>query len=339
MGGPNQNRYSARFEFKDELLRFNRREKHILPLVDVSDDDPLDDQRSQGAWNKAINGKPSPDELVEELEQLYKSQLSDPWSYIPQPPPEDPTFWMGQIAAREWWASTLKLDRNQVANWFTGSSKKLDGVIQDKVRDWYGRLAAAASETSIRSRQGDIVINKEEFLLYARRMKEDEIDITAEHIKQMVAAFYETPTIIDWADPKCGYVQEFDEGDDTQQFFFAKAVRWLEAAKDDGWAGVESSLPPDDVWEGEREVEKQWGGPPDDPHRLNEDLYYKHHIDRYRHVWDRDRRLYRVTDYRVEKVLDDDVWRAPTDREAKGWDEGTRFFWAELREERDRYAT
>lgn len=339
MGGPNQNRYSACFEFKDELLKFNRREKHILPLVDVAEDDPLDDQRSQGAWNKAINGKPSPDELVEELEQLYSDQLTDPWRYVPEPPPDDPTLWMAQIATRDWWADTLGLERNQVVGWFTGRSKKLDGVIPEKVRDWYQHLASAASETSIRSKQGDIVVNKEEFLLYARRLMEDGIDITDEHIKQMVAAFYKEPTIIDWADPKCGYVQDFDEGNDTQTFFYENALRWLEAAKANDWEGVETSLPPDGVWENEVEVEKQWGGAYADPHGLNEDLYYKHHVDRFRHVWDQDRRLYRVTDYRVVKVLEDGVWRAPTDREAQGWDEGTRFFWAELREERDRYAT
>ena len=73
MGVKNQNKYTARFLFKDELMVFNRREEHIIPLVDYDEDDPMDDQRSQGAWNIAINGKRSPDELVEALEDLYES--------------------------------------------------------------------------------------------------------------------------------------------------------------------------------------------------------------------------------------------------------------------------
>ena len=336
MGGPNQNRYKARFQYKDELMAFNRREKHIIPLVDYDEDDPLDDQRSQGAWNKAINGKPSPDELVEELEALYGSQRDDPAQYLPKPPDDDLALWMSQIATRDWWAETLDVDKNQMTGWFTGRSKKLDGIVEQKVADWYQRLRDAMTETSSLTRLSRIGVDKKLVLEHGLRLIEDGEEITDELLKTMAWAYCAEVTIINWADPKCGYPEmAFDESNRLHMFIYQDACRWIDVAQANEWKGVKSSLPPNDVWEQSKGVEEMWGGEPSDPHGLNKPLYYKRYRASFRLVWCRDKRLYEMTDHRIVSVEDEGVWRHPTEREKAGWDDDPKFFWAELRAERD----
>lgn len=334
MGGRNQNKYTARFQFKDELIAFNRREKYIIPLVDCAPDDPVDDPRSQGAWNKAINGKPSPEELVEALEGLYEVQRDDPEKYLPEPPPEDLIPWMTDIAAREWWAEALDVDKNQLIGWFTGRSKKLDGIVQQSVADWYDKLRDAMIKTSTLTKLGRIGINKSKLLEYGLRLIEDGDEITDDLLKKMVWAWYAESTTIDWADPKPGYPEmEFDESNNLHAYPFQDARKWIDEAQANEWEGVRSSLPPDDVWEKSKGVERMWGG--DDPHGLNKPLYYKRYRASYRLVWDRELRSYEMLDYQIVSIQDDGVWRHPTEREKAGWDEGAKFFWSEIRAERE----
>ncbi|MEY8119986.1 hypothetical protein AB9F26_17245 [Falsihalocynthiibacter sp. BN13B15] len=336
MGGANQNRYKARFLYKDELLVFNRREKHIILHVDHDEDDPMDDQRSQGAWNKALNGKPSPDELVAELEYLLALQRDDPEKFLPKPPPENPRDWMAEIATRDWWADTFDVGRAQMTGWFTGRSTKLDGIVQEKVGDWYARLNKVATETSEMTMQGKKVIDKKRFLYHVLRLEEEGSEITNDQIKQMLAAWYSEPQIIDWQDPKPGYRDAaFDEDNITHRLCFNDACEWLAEARANDWDGIPSSLPPDGQWEKAVGAEKMWGGSNEDPHELNKPLYYKKYKAANSLAWDTDSRTYEMTNHRIISILDDDVWRAPTEREAKGWDEGSQFFWAELKRERD----
>lgn len=336
MGGRNQNKYNARFLYKDELMAFNRREKHIIPLVDCDEDDPMDDQRSQGAWNKAINGKPSPEELVEELEGLYASQRDNPKKYLPEAPPEDLIPWMTEIATREWWAEALDVDKNQLIGWFTGRSKKLDGIVQQKVADWYNRLRDAMTETSTLTKLGRISVEKSQLLEYGLRLIEDGDEITDDLLKKMVWAWFISPEIIDWANPKSGYPDmDFDESSSMHERCFKNARKWIDETQTKNWKGVRSSLPPDDMWEKLGGVERMWGCEGNDPHGLNKQLYDKSYKATFRLVWDRDARDYRMIDHRIVSVLADGEWRSPTEREKVGWDEGTKFFWAELRAEQD----
>lgn len=336
MGGRNQNKYKARFFYKDELMAFNRREKHIIPLVDHDEDDPMDDQRSQGAWNKALNGKPSPDELVEDLEGLYSRQRGYPDQYLPEPPPEDLIPWMTEIATREWWAEALDVDKNQLIGWFTGRSKKLDGIVQQKVADWYQRLHDAMTETSTLTKLSRIGVDKKLLLEHGLRLIEDGEEITDDLLKKMAWAWYAESTIIDWADPKSGYPEmEFDENNSLHMFYFQSAHNWIDQAQANGWKGVRSSLPPNDVWEKPGGVERMWGDEGNDPHGLNKPLYSKSYKASFRLVWDRDARDYSLIDHRVVSVLADGEWRSPTEREKAGWDEGAKFFWAEMRAEQD----
>ncbi|QIE43089.1 hypothetical protein G5B39_13685 (plasmid) [Rhodobacteraceae bacterium SC52] len=336
MGGANQNRYTACFQFKDELMAFNRREKYIIPLVDHAPDDPIDDQRSQGAWNKALNGKPSPDELVEELEKLYSRQRDYPDQFLPKPPPEELIPWMTGLATRDWWANTLEVDKNQMTGWFTGRSKKLDGIVEQRVADWYQRLRDAMVKTSTLTKLGRLGVEKKTCLEHCLRLIEDGEKITDELLKTMAWAWYAEAKIIDWADPKCGYPEvAFDETNRLHMLLYQDSHNWIDEAEADGWEGVRSSLPPDDVWEITEGVEKAWGGKVDDPHGLNKPLYYKRYRASYRLVWDRDLRKYNMKDHHIVSVQDGDVWRNPTEREKAGWDDGAKFFWAELRAERD----
>jgi len=322
------NHYTAKFDRKDELLSFNRREKAVIALIDP-EDDPVEDARSQGSWNKAINGKPSPDELVDMLEDLVSAQSKRPLQYMPDAPTDDLQACMLDIAAIPWWAEATGIDAVKLRSWQNGRGKKIDAVVREAVHDWYARLMDAAKQTEELTALGDAGGTKADFLKWARRRVEDGQEITVELIERMTCAMFAHPEIIDWQHPKCGY-DDLDK--ERERSFFDQHVMWfqeyLDEARANDWEGVQSSFPPDDIWEYEEIFDKQWPGPYDDPHRLNEDLYYRHYKARTVIAWDRNRPGYDVKSWEVVEV----EGCAPTEREKRGWDEGTQFFWKELRE-------
>lgn len=330
MGGRNQNLNEARFQYKDELLAFNRREKNILALVDP--EDPIVQQRSQGAWNKALNGKPSPDELVDALEALFNQQCKDPLPYIPSAPPEELQAWMDEIASRPWWAETLGIESGKISGWFAGRSKKIEVTIREGVQKWYDQLHEVASQTSKITRLGETIGDKVVFLERMMRLREDGEEITNDLLKSMVAAWHIAPRIIDWAEPKLGFGDvQFDDTRVAHRLIFDDLRGWLKEANANGWEGVRSSFPPDGVWDYEKSKSDTWPGKWADQYGLNKDLYGKAYRAEYRLVWNRDRRAYEMQDWRVVEV----EGRVPTEREAAGWDEGSEIFFNELRKERE----
>jgi len=142
---------------------------------------------------------------------------------------------MAQIATREYWAETLDLDKNQLVGWFTGRYKKLEGIVQEKVRDWYDRLSAAATETSMWTKHGKVVSDKKAFLEYVLRLREDGGTIADDQIKQMLAAYFVELEMIDWSDPKPEYPELVFEGTTASRRLCLQDARdWLNEAEASG---------------------------------------------------------------------------------------------------------
>lgn len=143
----------------DRLLRFNIPKQRIVDLCNVPfEEDWFDEAKDYSSWNRALNGRPVWDGLVQSLDDLLTKQTAHPRQYLPADGPRDAealAAWMKQIAGAPWWHDVLKLSASRASfgAWYAGRAigkAKLD-EIKMRVDDWWARVVADCARAELAS--------------------------------------------------------------------------------------------------------------------------------------------------------------------------------------------
>ena len=329
----------------EALLRFNVTGQRIADLCNAERQFfPWDNEVHRSTWNRALNGHPVWDEIVNELDGLYYAQVANPRAYLPGPPTDDLFGWMKQIAGATWWVETLGLDvkANTLTAWMTRGAKQdvLDDLAE-RVSDWWGRVDAACNQADMvrayhameriehdraRRREWDTPSRSPDsfdsyFYTFVHEDGHTVDEARAHYVEMADLAENHHLNLLDLTNP--GPVAERE----TQFQNPAKTPDKLAGWFNDLWArGLDEAMPremPDGTDLSDTVSEAQWKDRryEEGPFDVNQGLYKKWYRERSSWRWDREKRGKVAFNVEVIAVSDDgQEWRAPTDRQRKGWD-------------------
>lgn len=318
------------------LLAFNVTTTRIVDLcnADVTAY-AFDEDRHYTTYQRALKGKSSWEEIVQTLEGLMEMQTMHPRRYLPADDPPDVerlAAWMKQVATAPWWYEVLKLEvpLGSFKAWYSGApmGKDKTAAVKARVDEWWGRVMQACARAELgslgrslyqASKGGRVSADTADSHFYTL-VVEDGLPVEdARKLYQdmMVAAFESHCSLIDLTDPKDPlelHKSRFP-GDQWGHEFdkmvadgFPLAIPRAAPAFDEG-AYFE-----DGRWGDRRSEECQ--------HDLNAHLYRLHYRERCQRYWDARIRSVRVRREIVEVSQDGVTWRAASDKEKAGWDNG-----------------
>lgn len=339
---------TARYHPKDaaRLLRFNVTVKRIADRCNAERQFfPWDSEIAYSTWHRALDGKPVWDQIVNELDGLYYAQVSNPRAYLPGPPKVDLFDWMKQIAGATWWVETLGLDvkANTLTAWMTRGGIKPDLLddLSERVSQWWGKVDAACRQADMvrayhameriernraRRREWDVPSKSPDsfdsyFYTYVHEDGHTVDEARTHYVEMADLAENHYLNLLDLHDPK-------PVADRNSRFQDPSGTPDKLAAKfNDMWArGLDEVMPrempegtdlSDTVHEGQWPDRRYENGPWDANVGLHK-LFYR---ERSSWRWDRNLRARVAFNVEVIAVSDDgQEWRAPTDRQRKGWD-------------------
>lgn len=337
---------TARYPKKDAeaLLRFNVTGQRIADLCNEERKFfPWDNEVHRSTWNRALNGHPVWDEIVSELDGLYYSQVRDPRAYLPGPPTDDLFDWMKQIAGATWWVQVLGLDvkANTLTAWMTRGAKQdvLDDL-KERVSEWWSKVDAACLQADMvrafhamqrherahgrdSRKEWDGVWKSPEsfdsyFYTYVHEDGHTVDEARAHYVEMATLACDYWLSLLDLEDPKP--VASLMRSRDTDQKQMAQEF-------DDMWArGLDEAMPremPEGTDLSDTITEGQWLDRryEEGPYDVNQGLYKLFYRQRSSWRWNRSRREPVAFNVEVIAVSDDgQEWRAPTDRQRRGWE-------------------
>lgn len=332
----------ARFNPKDaeRLLAFNVTKQRIVDLANQYFDLPWEDEKNYSTWHRALDGHEVWEQIVVALEGLYEDQVRDPRKFLPGPPDQDDlAAWMKQIAGAKWWCDVLRLDMpvNTLTGWMSGRSisKERIDTVRERVNDWWERVDRACHRADLvrtyHARQraehepeprvdGGRIVNAHGwdsyFYTYVHEDGHSVDEARAHYVEMASLARDHWLALIDLTDPQ----DPCRRWSESQESFYAQE---FDAIWKRGLPQAIPRKPP--VFSTEpRFTVKRW---PDRraeeaPKDLNEALYGLWFKERAVPFWDEDNRWVSARSEIVEVSQDGETWRAATDRERQGWDNG-----------------
>lgn len=327
-----------------QLLRFNITKQRIVDLCNVPfQEDWFDEAKNYSSWNRAMNGHPTWEGLVNALEALNEQQKAHPRRYLPtdDPPEVDMLLaWMRAFpgAGAPWWHDVLKLSMplGSFKAWYSGAPMHKDKVaeVKAKVDDWWARVMSACARAELASVGREfgnpgggwrnpkitshfyhLVVEKELPVEDARVLYQDMMEASVDHHSTLIDLTDPQDPLVRWDDVshRDAYGQEFD------------------AMVAEGYPGATAQFTepfePVDVTE-----ERRWGDRRDEdsPKDLNEELYNLHYRVRTCRYWNPDTRRSDGDSEITETSQDGVTWVPATERQKQGWDRGSYFFFESL---------
>ena len=330
----------------DRLLRFNITGQRIADLCNQKRVFfPWDSEVNRSTWNRALNGHPVWDEIVGELDGLYQDQKLDPRKYLPGPPDNDLFSWMKQVAGAKWWIGVLSLDvkPNTMNAWMSRGGIKPDAMqdLRERVERWWGKVDAACTQADMVRAYHAMERHEHD---RARRQEWDAVSKSPDSFESyFYTHVHEEGHTVDEA--RAHYIEMADLGENHHLNLLDlhdpgpvvdRATRFQSPFNtkdkfgerfDRLWArGLDEAMPremPEDTDLSDTVTEGQW---PDrrseeGPWDVNGELWKLFYRERSSWRWDRDKRKRVAFNVEVIAVSDDgQTWRAPTERQRKGWE-------------------
>lgn len=325
------------------LLRFNITQQRVVDLCNTGGDD-----FHYSTYHRALDGLPTWVGITANLRHLLKAQATRPLDHMPTPPTDDLPEYLKSIAPMPTWHKALGLTFGPSGFLAWGPTRPLGASkaaeVREKVDAWYARLRDVAAIEQEHG-EGRELFDREfrdgtpclQSLVYTwimeRGMHSDEAH--ERFLKVYWVQKFSPLTTIDLLDPKV-VTRPFDATDDYwQRFILPEAEeRWKQIIISE-MRGARPGVPPHGMTYAV-ETERVW---PDarfdkardqsDPYNLNQELYGKRYRVREFMRWEPNGRFYILDRQEVTEVFDGD-WREANQREKQGWDEGTRFFIANV---------
>lgn len=327
----------------EALLRFNIKKQRVVDLCNKGGD-----EISYSTYHRALDGLPTWVGITSSLRYLLKEQALRPLDHIPGEPTDDLPEYLKAIAPLAAWFDRLDLKCSKASflAWGSGGSMAAAKVaeVREKVDAWYARLRDVATIEQGHG-EGRSFMEREfrdgthclQSLVYSwiieQGMHSDEAH--ERFLRVYWNQRFSPLTTIDMLDPKV-VSKPFDMTEDYwQRFILPEAeARWKEIILSE-MRGARPGIPPhgrtyaidtERVW-----PDARFDRPGDhaDPYNLNQELYGRRYRVREFMRWEPDGRFYVLDRSEVTEVFDEG-WRAANERERQGWDEGTRFFIANM---------
>lgn len=325
------------------LLRFNITQQRVVDLCNTGGDD-----FHYSTYHRALDGLPTWIGITTSLANLLKEQALRPLDYIPGPPTDDLPQYLKSVAPMPTWYKVLGLSFGPSGFLAWGPTRPLGSSkaaeVREKVDAWYARLRDVATIEQEHG-VGRWYMTQEQrglghclqSLVYSWIVEQGlHSDEAHDRFLRVYWTHWLSPlATIDLLDPKV-VSRPFDETDDYwSRFVLPEAeARWREIIMSE-MRGARPGIPPhgrtyaidtERVW-----PDARFDRPGDhaDPYNLNRELYGRRYRVREFMRWEPNGRFYVLDRSEVTEVFDEG-WRAANERERQGWDEGTRFFIANM---------
>lgn len=327
----------------DQLLRFHVTKQNVADRSNaLMIYFPWDKEIAYSSFHKAMDGKPVYVGVVRTLEDLASATTCNPRQYLPDAPEYDNLApWMKQVAGPKWWHGVLqpKCTLNVLNGWATGRSMRQEQLedLKQRVADWWERVEAACAQADTVTRFHDAEGVRDDTVVHASCVRSwdtwirDLIDngmsldeAKAWYLDVKSKLTFSRLNMIDLTDPKDPVdVYEGHKWDGYRTFFRDEWAQWFTERAALGFPLAVSKHMPESADMTPYEREGRWGdrrieeGPKD----VNSPIYKLCYRERIEPFWDAHAR--QVDELREIVAVSDDGqdWRAPTEREKRGWED------------------